>query len=122
MLLYGETQEVRDLMIKDVIFSKRTLWSYEKEYRLMFAENFGHITTKMDMQTLKKENTVIDQTDELYTDISFSKESIKSIIFGVRTTEQDIREITDLLNENSFDCGLYKMEIKDGQLIKEKLE
>ena len=43
LLLYGETQELRDLIIKDVIFSKRLDWHYEEEYRLLFAESFGQI-------------------------------------------------------------------------------
>ena len=50
-LLYGETKEVTDSLINDVVFSKRTSWSYEKEYRLLFNESIGEITTRVNMAT-----------------------------------------------------------------------
>lgn len=121
MLLYGETEEVRDLMIRDVAFSKRTSWSYENEYRLMFTESYGEITTKVDMQTQIKDIVVKYQSDELFTDVGIPKESVKSIIFGARTTEKDIQTILEVLSENDYKCKLLQMKMKDGRMIKEEL-
>ena len=122
ILLYGETPEIRDLMIRDVAFSKRTSWSYENEYRLMFHENIGQITTKIDMQTKQMETSVKNQSDKLFTDVAFPKHSVKSIIFGARTSEDDICKIKNILSSKKYQCELYKMLLTDGRIIKKKLE
>ncbi len=121
MLLYGETEEVRDLMIKDVIFSKRTNWGYENEYRFMFAESFGSITSVTDMQTRETKISVSDQTEILYTDVKISADSIKSIIFGARTQQKDIKEITDIVKALNYNCKLYQMRIENGSILKIEL-
>lgn len=121
MLLYEETEEVRDLMISDVVFSKRTYWNYENEYRLMSFESFGEITRSFDLQTMNKKTVVKNQTDELFTDISISIESVKSIIFGVRSTDKDIKKVLEVLSENDYQCKLYQMKMKNGCMIKEVL-
>ncbi|MDR7122248.1 DUF2971 domain-containing protein [Rheinheimera soli] len=121
MLLYGETDEVRDLMIRDVAFSKRTFWSYEQEYRFMFSETFGEITTKIDMQNNTKDIIVNKQSDQLFTDVNFSKKSLKSIIFGVRCMSKDIQKIVDILENSDYQCDLYQMKMRDGCLFKEEL-
>ncbi|MFD2943285.1 DUF2971 domain-containing protein [Flavobacterium notoginsengisoli] len=109
LLLYGETQELRDLIIKDVIFSKRSAWSYEEEYRLMYAENFGQIKFEHNFQTNQKSLMAINQTDKSYTDVPIDKEFIKSITFGTRVKDDDIFEIKDHLKSNDINCTLYKM-------------
>jgi hypothetical protein len=121
MLLYGETEEVRDLMIRDVMFSKRTNWGYENEYRFMFAESFGSITSETDMQTRKSKISVKHQTDSLNTYVKIKSNSIKSIIFGVRTDEKDIAEITDIIQSLNYTFKLYQMKIENGNLIKAEL-
>lgn len=74
MLLYGgETDEVRDLMIRVLAFSKRTFWSYEQEYRCMFNETFGEITTKIDMRNNTKDIIVNKHSDQLFTDVIFRR-------------------------------------------------
>ncbi|WP_312508973.1 DUF2971 domain-containing protein [Chryseobacterium culicis] len=121
VLLYGETPEIRDIMIQDVIFSKRTNWNYEKEYRLMFAESFGEIRTQIEVQTMKKEITV-NQSDKLFTDVAIEKEAVKSIVFGARTSVQDIKDILAILEESKYDCKTYQMTMKDGKMVKEELD
>lgn len=121
MLLYGETDEVRDLMIRDVAFSKRTSWEYEQEYRFMFSESFGEITTKIDMQNNTKGIIVNRQSEQLFTDVNFSKKSLKFIIFGVRCTSKDINSIVDILQNSDYQCDLYQMKMRDGALFKEEL-
>lgn len=120
ILLYGETPEVHDLMLQDVVFSKRTNWYYEKEYRLMFAESFGEIKTTLNMQTMEKQ-MIVNQSDELFTYVGIPKESVKSIIFGARTTDKDIKEILDVLSDNEYNCKLYKIKMIEGNMVKEDL-
>ncbi|EJN6960582.1 DUF2971 domain-containing protein [Photobacterium damselae] len=121
MFLYGETPEVHDLMVKDIIFSKRTNWKHEEEYRFMFSENFGQITSKIDLQNNKFEIVSKFQSDKSYTDVPISKESIKSIIFGARTNSDDIEKIVSTVIENKFNCEFYQMKMKSGSLVKEPL-
>ncbi|MFQ1657339.1 DUF2971 domain-containing protein [Aeromonas veronii] len=121
ILLYGETEEVRNLMIQDVIFSKRKLWSHENEYRLMFSENFGVITTEINMQTKQKNISVEYQPESLFTDVKFPKEAIKSIIFGARTTKDCIDRVLGLASDYGYKCDFYKMEMENGTLIKRDL-
>jgi hypothetical protein len=121
MLLYGETEEVRDLMIRDVIFSKKTNWGYENEYRFMFAESFGSITSETNMQTRKTKISVKHQTDSLNTDVKIKADSIKSIIFGVRTKIEDMAEIMDIIQSLNYKYKLYQMKIENAKLIKVEL-
>lgn len=116
ILLYGETPEIRDLMIQDVIFSKRSIWNYEEEFRLMYSENFGNIKFEHNFQTNEKSLTASNQTGQLYTDISIDKDFIKSITFGARVTEEKILEMKEHLKSNDINCTLYKM-ILNGSLL-----
>lgn len=109
LLLYGERQELRDLIIKDVIFSKRSPWSYEEEYRLMYAENFGQIKFEHNFLTNEKSLIAINQTDKSFTDVPIDKEFIKSITFGTRVKNDSILEMKDQLESNDINCTLYKM-------------
>lgn len=122
LLLYGETQEIRNVMIQDVIFSKRSEWKYEEEYRLMFSENFGEIKAETDFQTKKTTITTSKQTDKLFTDVPISKDFIKSVSFGTRVKDEEITDIQKLLNDNHIDCELYKMTLNEGNLERTKLE
>jgi hypothetical protein len=121
-LLYGETKEIQDLMIQDIFFSKRTVWNYEKEYRLMFRENFGEVKFKLDMQTLERKYTVSNQPEKLYTDVNYPIKAIKSIIFGVRTNQEDKNKLIDIINKDSFNCRVYQMNIDNGNLVKEEID
>ena len=116
MFLYGETPEIRDLMIQDVIFSKRSIWNYEEEYRLMYSENFGHIKFEHNFQTNEKSLTASNQTDELFTDVPISEDFIKSITFGARVTDEKIMEMKEHLKFNNINYALYKM-ILNGELL-----
>jgi len=121
LLLYGETSEIRNSMINDVIFSKRTVWEYEEEYRFMFTEDWGEITTSIEPETNKMEISVKNQSDKLYSDIRLNKENIRSIIFGVRTKEKDIIDLLTILILNNYECPLYQMKMIGGRLVKDKL-
>ncbi len=121
MLLYGETPEIKELMIKDILFSKRTHWKHEEEYRFMFIESFGEITSELNLQTDKFEVTTKYQSEKLYTDVPILKESIKSIIFGARTSEDEIDKIVSAVSQNKFNCDFYQMKMRRGSLVKESL-
>lgn len=121
MFLYGETPEVKELMVKDIIFSKRSNWDHEEEYRFMFSENFGQISIKLDMQTNKFETTAENQAENSYSDVPISKDSIKSIIFGARTSSEEIEKIVRIVSEQEFDCKLYQMKMENGVLMKVSL-
>lgn len=116
VLLYGETPEIRDLMIQDVIFSKRSIWNYEEEYRLMYSENFGNIRFEHNFQTNEKSLIASNQTDQLFTDVPISEDFIKSITFGVRVTDEKIKEMKEHLKSNNINCKLFKM-ILNGELL-----
>lgn len=121
MLLYGETKEVRDLMIKDVIFSKGQKWNHEEEYRFLFSETWGQITTTINMQTNEKNIKVADQPEDLFTDVSVPKESIKSITFGARTNSEDMEKILHVISEKNYEIDLYQMKLINGKLTRETL-
>ncbi|WP_060989547.1 DUF2971 domain-containing protein [Photobacterium leiognathi] len=122
MLLFGETEEVHNLMLQDIIFSKRTFWSYEKEYRLMFAESYGQISTSLNFQSGERTFEVSHQTDEQHTDIPFPFESLKSITFGARTQRGDIERILTTLQEKQYYCDLYQFSMVDGVPSRQKLD
>ncbi|MGF1689630.1 DUF2971 domain-containing protein [Photobacterium kagoshimensis] len=121
MLLYGETKAVKELMVRDIIFSKRSNWEYEEEYRFMFSESFGSITSTLDMQNNNFKTTAEDQPDKLFTDVPISKDFVKSIIFGARTSIEEIDKILNVLSENEYHCQLYQMKMENGSLVKKPL-
>lgn len=116
LLLYGETPDLRDIMIRDVIFSKRSEWNYEEEYRLLFAESFGQIKVKANFQTKEKSINVSHQTDKLFTDVPISKDFLKSITFGTRIKDEEISDVQNQLISNDMNCILYKMILNGGNL------
>lgn len=118
ILLYGETKEVTDSLINDVVFSKRTSWSYEKEYRLLFNESFGEITTRVDMATNQRTIVTKYQPETLYTDVAFCPKSIKSIGFGARAERSEIERLSKMIVDKSGEIGLYRMEMRDGRLVR----
>ncbi|WP_285163953.1 DUF2971 domain-containing protein [Shewanella goraebulensis] len=121
MLLYGETAEVKELMIKDIIFSKRSNWVHENEYRFMFSESFGQITSKLDLRTNKFETTAEYQSDSSHTDVPISKESVKSVTFGARTQQNDIEKIINVVYSEGYDCKFYQMKLKNGTVERQLL-
>ena len=122
LLLYGETQELKNIMIKDVIFSKRSEWKYEEEYRLLFSENFGEIKAETDFKTKKTNIIASKQTDKLFTDVPIDKDFIKTITFGTRVKNEELTEVQNLLKENNINCELYKMILNGGKLERIKYQ
>ncbi|PIE48086.1 MAG: hypothetical protein CSA40_01750 [Flavobacteriales bacterium] len=120
-LLYGSTKEIHDKMIEDIFFSKRTTWDYEKEYRLMFMEDFGNMSVKVNLQTNEKKYKVSNEPQKDYTDVSFDQNSVKSITFGARTKDEDIEKIYNIINEKKYNCKFFKIKLKNGKLIPEEL-
>lgn len=121
ILLHGETKEITDLLIKDVLFSKRTVWSYEKEYRLVFTESFGQITTKLDMSTNNRSIEVKNQAEAQYTDVAFPLGAIKSITFGARAEKNDIEQILNIIKNKGYLCRLYQMKMREGRMLRTEL-
>ncbi len=118
ILLCGETKEVRELLIKDVVFSKRTSWNYEKEYRYLFNESFGEITTRIDIATNDREIFVKGQSEVQYADVPFSLKAIKSITFGARATSNDVEQILEIVTKNGCACSFYQMQMQDGRMVR----
>lgn len=121
VLLYGETKESIDSMINDIVFSKRTAWSYEKEYRFMFSESFGEITTTVDMQTNSRSLSVKGQTEALFTDVPISAKAVKSITFGARTKDADVGRVSEIVSGKGLECELYRMKMEDGLTVREAM-
>lgn len=121
ILLCGETKEATTSLIEDVVFSKRTLWNYENEYRYLFNESFGEITTTIDMAPNNRTIKVKNQSEVLYTDVPFSLDAIKSITFGVRANRKDIDQISGILIDKGSAAGFYQMQMQDGHMVRTDL-
>ncbi|EHH1242298.1 DUF2971 domain-containing protein [Vibrio parahaemolyticus] len=118
LLLYGETKPINDALVKDVFFSKKNVWDYEKEYRLMFNESFGVIQAKVNLQSNEKEITVSGQSEQLHTDVEFAPESLLSITFGVRTPPKVIDEIISAALNKNPQCVFYQMKRAKGGTVR----
>jgi hypothetical protein len=121
ILLFGETKEATDLMIKDVVFSKRTSWSYEKEYRFLFNESFGEIRAELNLATNQRAITTKYQPETLFTDVEFFPKSIKSIGFGARAERNEIERLSKMIADKHHEICLYRMEMRDGHLVRTDL-
>lgn len=120
-LLYEETTEIKNLMFQDVVFSKRSIWSYEEEYRFMYSESFGEITTKVDLMSGEKKIEVRGQSEKLHTDMDISLQSIKSITFGVRADKRKIDKLIKSIVDKNMECEIYQMEQNNGVLIRKAI-
>ncbi|MBB1325664.1 DUF2971 domain-containing protein [Pseudoalteromonas sp. SR45-1] len=121
MFLYGETPEIKELMIKDIIFSKRSNWLHEKEYRFMFCENYGQISSQLDLRTNKFEVSTKYQSESSYTDVPITKESVKSVTFGARTPHNEIEKIINVVSSEGYDCKFYQMKLESGTVERKLL-
>ncbi|CAD6879567.1 hypothetical protein [Methylomonas albis] len=121
-LLYGETKKHRDSLVNDVVFSKRSLWGYENEYRFLFYESFGEISVTVNCQTNSKHIDVKNQSEVLYTDVPICIEAIKSITFGARTKDDDIEGVLKILSKKEYKCMLYRMKMEDGLMKRQALK
>jgi len=122
LLLYGETPQFNDALIREVFFSKKKHWSYEEEYRLMFSESFGVITNTLDFQNKTRELEVNGQSSDLYTDVSYDPQALISVTFGVRTTPQDIDDIITLTLSKNPTCQFYKMHREKGKTVRKLID
>lgn len=118
ILLFGQTKEVTERLTEDVIFSKRTVWNYEKEYRFFFYESFGEITMQVDLATNGRKITVKDQAESLYTDVPFPLDAIKSITFGARTPKEEIEQLVEMLGGEGIAFNVYQMQMRDGNVVR----
>jgi hypothetical protein len=75
-----ENEKFIEIIMK-AITRKSTQWKYEEEYRALFVSSFLG----------KGASRVI-----------FPKQELKEVIFGVRTSEQDKKEIKQLLEDSGF--------------------
>ncbi|MGS8101271.1 DUF2971 domain-containing protein [Providencia sp. PROV_01] len=121
LLLYGETKPINEALIRDVFFSKKIIWKYEKEYRLFFNEDFGMIEGRVNFQTNERTWAATGQSEQLYTDVEFSPESLLSITFGVRTQSAVIDEIMSIARSKNPLCKFYKMIRSDGSTIRQSI-
>ncbi|EJG2210195.1 MULTISPECIES: DUF2971 domain-containing protein [Proteus] len=122
LLLYGETKSIHNTLIKDVFFSKKSAWQYEKEYRLLFSENFGVIQGSINCQTNEKTWAVSGQSDQLYTDVEFAPDSLLSITFGVRTQAAIVDEIISIARSKNPLCTFYQMIRSGGSTVRHRMQ
>ncbi|MEZ2685161.1 DUF2971 domain-containing protein [Proteus vulgaris] len=122
LLLYEETKSIHDALIKDVFFSKKSAWKYEKEYRLLFSENFGVIQSEINFQTNEKTWTVSGQSNQLYTDVEFAPESLLSITFGVRAEAAIVDEIISIARSKNPQCTFYQMIRSGGSTVRHRMQ
>ncbi|WP_211823863.1 DUF2971 domain-containing protein [Proteus terrae] len=122
LLLYGETKSIHDALIKDVFFSKKSVWQYEKEYRLLFSESFGVIQSRINFQTNEKTWAVSGQSNQLYTDVEFAPESLLSITFGVRTQAAIVDEIISIARSKNPRCTFYQMIRSGGSTVRHRMQ
>ncbi|HFD7175496.1 DUF2971 domain-containing protein [Morganella morganii] len=121
LLLYGETETINKALIKDVFFSKKLEWSYEKEYRLLFHENLGVITARVNLQTHEKKFSTTGQSGQLYTDVPFIPESILSITFGMKTNPDMIDKITSIARDKNQKCKFFQMKRSNNSIIRQSI-
>lgn len=100
-LLYGDTPELRKNTLEAIIFTKKTSWSYEKEWRVV---TWTH-----------------HQNNNKYEDLSFFPEELESVTLGTACTKENERIIKTFLFEYPY-VKLYKLQIKNGQVYRNELQ
>lgn len=95
-LLYGNSLELRRKTIEAVFYSKKTVWSYEQEWRLI---------------TWRKE-----EAEASHGDYRFFPEELASITFGARATSADIDGLCEIARVNFPNTALYQITHNNGDL------
>ena len=121
LLLFGEKSSINYQLNRDIFFTKRDVWAYENEYRLMFSETFGEITIKIDMQKNTREMTVKGQKSTLHTDVPYSPKMIKSITFGARTKNDIVLDIKDKALNKNQSCKFFQMSLEGGKMVRKEI-
>lgn len=89
-----------DSLLFDFLLTKSPCWSYEKEYRMFLTE------------------------PEIQNKVSFEKEELEGIIFGLRVNYGDARTITKIIEKHYYDIPIkfYKTQISENKYTLEKIE
>lgn len=104
-------EDVRDNFFNDVTF-KTKHWAYEQEYRLILENNSG----KLDEKNHRK--------------LTYDFNSLKGIIFGIRTSTEDKMKIIEIIERkkkyegsNGTDFNFYQANYsaKDGDIHKRRI-
>ena len=105
-------EDVRDNFFNDVIF-KTKHWAYEQEYRLILENNSGKLNEKDHRK------------------LTYDFNSLKGIIFGIRTSTEDKMKIIDIIKEkkkcdeiNQTDFTYFQAyySAKDGNIHKRRIQ
>ena len=86
--------QILDELYKISFLTKSVEWEYEKEYRA-----FIEVNDKQDFY------------------IELKKENIKSIYFGLRTSEEDKKAILQILKDKEIKIPIYQMEKVKGKFL-----
>jgi hypothetical protein len=88
-LLYGDSQELRQRTIEAVLYTKKSEWSYEQEWRLI---TWRHL-----------------ETEATHGDYIFYPEELESITFGARTDTEFVESICTVAKNQYPTTDLYRM-------------
>jgi len=75
-----------NLNIEEIFFSKSIDWEYEDEWRII--------------RPLKEADSVVDINNQKIYLFKIPPESIEAIFFGVRTSDEVIKKVITIFNEN----------------------
>ena len=86
-------EEVRDNFFRDVTFKTKD-WEYEQEYRLILKNNSGKLNEKDHRK------------------LTYNLDSLKGIIFGIRTSTEDMMKIKEIIDKNRECAGNNQTDFK----------
>lgn len=95
-LLYGDSPELRRKTIEAVCYTKKTVWSYEQEWRL--------ITSRP------------RESEATHGDYIFYREELESVTFGARATPDFIESVHTITTRQFPAVALFRMIHRNGEL------
>lgn len=95
-LLYGDTQKLRTRTLKAVCYTKKLMWSYEREWRALTWRPNEH--------------------GKAYGDYLFYPDELESVTLGARASKSIETNVRKMLSSKYPSAALYQMDVKNGEL------
>lgn len=94
-LLYGDEESLRGKAVDAVLFTKKDVWSYEKEWRVV---------------------SWVDDAVEIYSDYRFLPSEVESITIGIKADPSYVSDIKRMCAEQYPHVPIYRLHIKNGDV------
>jgi hypothetical protein len=99
LLLYGDTNELRSRTLHAVCFTKKSVWSYESEWRVLTWRP--------------------NEVNKRHGDYQFWPDELESVTLGQRAGQDTETKVRQLMERQYPKAALHRISLVDGELVRQ---